>query len=270
MPVAGYDEKRQARIDRLNKAAEKRRSEADQKMASADAMFDAIPFGQPVMNRRDANYRQRARDKMDKAMELGKEARDLERRARAAENNKAIFSDDPAAGELLEEKLARLKKRREVMKSANVYVRKGDRAGLAELGYSERLIDQLFTPPWENGPIGYPSYMFSNLGATIRGIEKRLAEIEKHADDVTSEVMVGDVCIRDDVDENRIQVFYPSRPSDATITAFKRAGFHFSHANCCWQRLRKDGVFQYAQRLVKSMEEVSPFGETPRSAETEP
>ena len=275
MPVADYDEKRQARIDRLSRQAQRARGEAELADKKAHAIMDSIPLGQPILLGHHSERHARSdAAKIDrnlyKAWDLSKEADELDRRARAAENNTAIFSDNPAAGELLEEKLARLKKRREVMKAANRLVKKGDRAGLAELGYSERLIDQLFTPPYPNGSIGYPAFTIANLGATIRGVEKRLEEIEKHAGDVTSEVMVGGVRIRDDVDENRIQVFYPNRPSDATITAFKRAGFHFSHTFGCWQRLRKDGVFQYAQRLVKSTEEVSPFGETPRSAETEP
>ncbi len=49
--------------------------------------------------------------------------------------NTATFSDDPAAGEKLAEKIDRLQKRQGLMKSANQLVRKGDREGLADLGF---------------------------------------------------------------------------------------------------------------------------------------
>ena len=54
-----------------------------------------------------------------------------------------IFSDDPDATEKLVDKIERLKKRQGVMKRANHLIRKADREGLADLGFSEETIAKL-------------------------------------------------------------------------------------------------------------------------------
>jgi hypothetical protein len=79
-----------------------------------------------------------------KAKEHHDKAEYFRRRTAAAESNVIIFSDDPDATEKLVDKIERLKKRQGVMKRANHLIRKADREGLADLGFSEETVAKLF------------------------------------------------------------------------------------------------------------------------------
>ena len=61
---------------------------------------------------------------MDRSLEEGKKADYHAGRAEAAENNIAISSDDPAAIEKLEEKIARLERQQQNKKAINKYYQK--------------------------------------------------------------------------------------------------------------------------------------------------
>ena len=136
---ADYAERREARIERLQDSAERHESAASAAYHRARASVDGIPPGQPniggcltgAYNRHDAAMRTSIR-------ESGK-AEAMRDRARAAENNHAISSDDPEALNRLREKLAKLEKLQEQMKAANAALRTKDTAKgdtrLAELGF---------------------------------------------------------------------------------------------------------------------------------------
>ena len=83
-----------------------------------------------------------------------------------------IFSDDPDATEKLVDKIERLKKRHGVMKRANHLIRKADREGLGDLGFSEETIAELFAQDFA-GRTGFPNYALTNNSANIRRLEKR-------------------------------------------------------------------------------------------------
>ena len=108
-----------------------------------------LPLGQPILvghhsqkrHRKDLN---RIHEHFAKAKEHHDKPKDFRRRAAAAESNVIIFSDDPDATEKLVDKIERLKKRQGVMKRANHRIRKADREGLADLGFSEETIAKLF------------------------------------------------------------------------------------------------------------------------------
>jgi hypothetical protein len=70
------------------------------------------------------------------------------------ESNRAIFSDDPDATEKLVDKIERLKKRQGVMKRANHVIRRANREGLSDLGFSDEAIEKLFQADW-CGRIGF-------------------------------------------------------------------------------------------------------------------
>ena len=68
-------------------------------------------------------------------------------------------------------------KRQGVMKRANHLIRKADREGLADLGFSEETIAKLFVQDFA-GRAGFPNYTLANNSANIRRLEKRLAVIQ--------------------------------------------------------------------------------------------
>jgi len=249
-PLSAFELRRQRRIERLERAADRAERESQSRYDAADRKLSVIPFGQPVIGAADRRYREKAFHQMERAAEIHADAEDYRRRAEAAARNTAIFSDDPNAAEKIEHKLARLQKRQEMMKAANKLIKKGDRAGLLEMGFSETVIEKLFLPDFA-GRIGFPDYEITNNGANIRRLAQRLAHIEKHKDDETTESTHGEIRIVDNVEENRLQIFFPGKPPEAVRQDLKHSGFHWSPYNGCWQRQRGNNATYDADRIVK-------------------
>lgn len=224
-----YEAKRQARYERLLKAAERAQTDGKASLDAGDKMFSVIPFGQPILvghysEQRDRNYRQRAHDKISRGYALYEKASQLRERAEASHNNDAIFSDDPSAIEKLEEKISRLEKRQELMKAANKLVRKNDRAGLAALGFSEARISRLFIPDF-CGRVGYPDFEIKNNNANIRRLKERLQVVEKKQSLHDEDFEVNGVRVEGRPGENRIRLFYPARVDRETFDLLRRHGF---------------------------------------------
>ena len=67
---------------------------------------------------------ERSDRKMEQSIAASEKADYYEHKAKAAENNTAISSDDPAALEKLQDKLSRLQEKQAFMKTVNAYYRK--------------------------------------------------------------------------------------------------------------------------------------------------
>ena len=247
---SAFELRRQRRIERLEQAADRAERESQARYKAADDRLSVIPFGQPIHGAADRRYREKAFHQMEKAHELHVDAQEYARRAEAAARNRAIFSDDPDAAEKLESKISRLQKRQEMMKAANKLIRKGDRAGLLEMGFGETTIEKLFLPDFA-GRIGFPDYEITNNGANIRRLAQRLAHIEAHKDDETTESTHGEIRIVDNVEENRLQIFFPGKPADQVRQDLHHSGFKWSRYNGCWQRQRGNNATYDANRIVK-------------------
>jgi hypothetical protein len=240
MTPEDYEQKRQARIARLEARAERLRTAGEASMKAGDQALSIIPFGQPILvghhsERRDRNYRRRAFAKLDKGRALLSEAEVLERRAKAADENRAIFSDDPAASEKLEARITQLEARQARIVAANKLVRKQDRPGLLDLGFTEAQVEKLFTPDF-CGRLGFPNYLLTNNGANIRRLKERLVTTAASQDRVTTETQHGDIRIVENTEDNRLQIFFPGKPDETTRTRLKSRGFRWSPTIGCWQR----------------------------------
>ena len=168
----------------------------------------------------------------------------------AAESNRAIFSDDPDATEKLVDKIERLKQRQGAMKRANQLIRKADREGLADLGFSEETITRLFSQDYA-GRVGFPNYALTNNSANIRRLEKRLAAIQNAQDDETTEEQFpGGVRLVNNVEANRLQIFFPEIPSEEIRRELKRNGFHWSPTAGAWQRHRSNRATYLAKLIL--------------------
>src|SRR6202011_5067272 len=125
-----------------------------------------IPLGQPILvghhsEKRHRSHLKRIDQHFAKAQEHHEKAEHYRRRVTALESNRAIFSDDPDASEKLVDKIERLKKRQGMMKRANELIRKSDRDGLADLGFSDDTIAKLFHANF-TGRLGFPNYALTN------------------------------------------------------------------------------------------------------------
>lgn len=122
-PANAYQSRKARRIWSLRVRAARKAVEAASLSAQSHDMGSGRPMGQPLQGsparrRAQANAIERERRKDQKAYETRGEGLELERRAKAAERNTAISSDDPEALERLREKLAKLEKQRAVLKAA--------------------------------------------------------------------------------------------------------------------------------------------------------
>ncbi len=182
-----YRERREARADRLDGWADGREAKADADSERGRAMFDAIPFGQPILaghysQGRDTRYRARAGATLDRAHEhrtTAERHRSKAANIRAAASA-AIYSDDPDAVERLTEKLADLEAQRDRIKAYNATARKGqpdrsllDAKQLASLESCERHQPEYFTRKKQQ----MPSYALANLSGTIKTTRDRLAAL---------------------------------------------------------------------------------------------
>ncbi len=224
-----YEEKRQARYDRLINAANRASAESEAAHNESDRISSQIPLGQPILVGHHSEGRHRRaletiRNKARKGYELAKKAEEYRSRAASVEANEAIFSDDPEAVEKLGGKIAQLEARQERMKAANKLIRKNDRAGLAAMGYSDKQIEKLFTPD-SCRRFGYPDYAITNNGANIRRLKQRAQIVEKKQAQADREETINGIKIEYSPSENRIRVFYPARVALETFKALKSHGF---------------------------------------------
>lgn len=210
--IEAYNDRKQARIDSLYAAAAKRNLEANRRIEAGFNKLDAIPFGQPVHGSRDRNYRRKASDQIDSGYRLSKEADHFERKAEAAENNHAISADDPMAIEKLTAKLDDLQRLQEKMKDTNKACRHAGE------------------------PAHYPGWALQNNNANIRRIKDRIEELKNKAEQ-EAETWTGEGWTAEtDTDDNRIRVYFDSKPDEATRTILKGYGFRWSPKAGAWQR----------------------------------
>jgi hypothetical protein len=155
---------------------------------------------------------------------------------------RTIFSDDPEALEKLTDKLARLKKRHNLMRNANRLVRRENQEGLAELGFSEAQIQKLLTPDLA-GRLGFPDYVIAKNSANIRRIKQRLRILQKSRTEEVGETVTGNgVRIVDNVAANRLELFFPVCPSREIRAKLKSNGFRRARTFGVWQRHRGDAA----------------------------
>lgn len=178
-----YRERRERRAERLREWAEKREARSDAAHEAAHQIADMIPVGQPILMghhsqkraERDVSRLQRL---ASQSLEHSRKAEEMRRKAANidAAADRAIYSDDPDAGERLAVKLADLEAQRDRIKAFNASCRKGtpdldllDAAQRADYETSKRVT------PYNIGKRGeMPAYVLSNLSGNISRTRKRL------------------------------------------------------------------------------------------------
>jgi hypothetical protein len=250
-----FQSKREEKAARFRELAEKHDNISTGRHFAARQQLEMIPLGQPILvghhsEKRHRSHLKRIDQHFAKAAQHHDTAEYYRRRAAALESNRAIFSDDPDATEKLVDKIERLKKRQGVMKRANQLIRKADREGLADLGFSEETISKLFSTDLA-GKVGFPNYALTNNSANIRRLEKRLADLQQAQSDVmTEEEFPGRIRLVDNVKENRLQIFFPEIPSEAIRRELKHNGFRWSPTSGAWQRHRSNRATYLAKLIL--------------------
>jgi hypothetical protein len=249
-----YEARKAARIERTKARAARLQRDAESAHASAKAVADRIPMGQPILvghhsERRHRRDIDRIQGGFAKAAELHREAETLRRRAAHAESSVAVSSDDPDAIAKLRAKVADLDRDRARMVAANKAVRsKAPREALATLGFSETMIERALTPDFA-GRLGFPDYALRNAASEAARVRKRIADLEARATRGAPEpiVLPG---VRVEEAENRVRILCDTKPDDTVRTALKHAGFRWSPSVGAWQRHASNGAWYEAKRIV--------------------
>lgn len=156
--------------------------------------------------------------------------------------NAPISSDDDDAVAKLQEKIAAAEANQEAMKAANKIIKSSKlsdeekRQQLRDMGLNEESIHNVMTPDFM-GRIGFPSYALQNNNANIRRMKQRVEELQAKAGRKNESQTFGDITIVSNVDENRLQVFFPDKPDVVVRGQMKSHGFLWSKRNGCWQRM---------------------------------
>lgn len=228
-----YEEKRQARYERLVAAAQKAERESAARWEQGHNMASVIPFGQPILvghysEKRDRNYRARIDNQFRKGYELHQRAAELKSRAQSVQDNDAIFSDDPSATEKLSDRITKLEELQAQYKAANAaykkYLKNPATLDACDLPESTKNLIRNFKPDW-SGDQPVPSYRLTNNNANIRRLKERAQVVErKQAAEDKSEEIEG-VKVEYSPSENRIRIYYPGRVPLETYKALKQHGF---------------------------------------------
>ena len=260
-----YEAKLEARRQRLETKADKLTSEGNARIERAKKMASIIPFGQPILighhsEKGDRAYRGRIRGNFEKGYSALQAAGEVAAKA-AAVGTGGISSDDPDAVQKLSEQLEALMKRQAHMTASNRLVRKNDRAGLAAMGMSENAIEALFRPG-QVGGMGYAQFQLSNNSANIRRIKQRIAEMERlaaaraaAADEAPKETLHNSgVRLVENVEANRLQLFFPGKPSAEVRDKLKRDGFRWAPSEGAWQRQLNNAARYAATCVLRELE----------------
>ncbi|MDR3414932.1 MAG: DUF3560 domain-containing protein [Nevskia sp.] len=139
-----YEQKQEARRERLLARAAKLRAAAQRLTQRASQRAAMIPVGQPILighhsERRDRNFRNRISRAFEKAVELDNLAHAAAARADGV-GRSGVSSDDPDAIAKLREQVGKLEQVQERMKAANRALRRGDDDALRAQGLSDAQI----------------------------------------------------------------------------------------------------------------------------------
>lgn len=253
-----YEEKQEARKQRFLELADKARQESENRCNQAGAMAAVIPFGQPILvghhsEKRDRNYRAKIDRTFRKSFEAMEKAKHYEEKA-ASVGMGGISGDDPEAVAKLRAQLESLERGQEIMKAANVAIRRGKHeeeriVALMALGFSECKARELLKPDF-CGRIGFADYSLSNNNANIHRIRERIAGLEKLAAREAKEEKTDLYEYREDKEENRVMFLFDDKPEEAIRAILRRNGFKWSPRRAAWVRQLTANAI-YAARRVK-------------------
>jgi hypothetical protein len=167
-----------------------------------------------------------------------------------------ILSSDPNAIEQLSAKLAKLESDRAKMKEVNAAWRKFEKTGnptelrllgIDEVGMKEKIAAAY---SWEKAP--YVGWQLTNLGATIRSVKERINHLSQVQAQPEQTAEGNGIRYEDSPADNRVRLFFPSKPDEAVRSTLKRGGFRWTPSLGCWQAYRNYRAETLARSMIKS------------------
>ena len=99
----------------------------------------------------------------------------------------------------------------------------------------------------------YQAYALSNNNAEIRRVRQRIAEFRRQQDRVQTETDHGVCRLVQNVDDNRVQLFFPGKPPEETRALLKSQGFRWARSVGAWQRFFNDQGLRAANYVVSQL-----------------
>ena len=220
-----YELKQEKKRERRLERAEKLRAEGESKVNQANREMSMIPFGQPILvghhsERPMRNMIQRNFNRTRTGYEMQERADKLELLAKNM--GKAISSDDPEAVTKLKAKLLVEEQRHAEIKARE-----------------------------------HQSYELSNSNGRLKSIKDRIACLERlNAREEKADIVTELYTIKENKEDNRIQVFFQGKPEEKIRDVLKSCGFRWSPMNGAWQVfLNGNGAWQVSkfQKLVQTV-----------------
>lgn len=158
----------------------------------------------------------------------------------------------------LEEKLAKMKAQHEFMRAANKVIKgKGDPdekldALLAlDDDLTEEAARKILSVPDCYGIVGFAPFKLTNSNARIKAAEEQLAKAKYLATQVTTETTVGKVRMVNNTQDDRMELYFPTRVSKELYADMKSHGFRFTPSKSvspmgCFQAYRGRNADYYA------------------------
>ncbi len=269
MSRENYEEEQEEKRERYAQRAEKLRAAASAAYRKADLREEVtgIPFGQPILvghhsERRHRKTLERADNAMRRAIDTDNKAAALE--AKVAHPSQAISSDDPAATDMLTEKLAKLEANQTRMKAVNAAHKawtkdpggKASKTKMAALTEAERLHVQGYRPAYSWEPHPYPPYQLSNNNANIKRVKDRISSLTREAgtNQPPLEVIGKGFTIVEDRDENRMMARFDTKPSRDVCKIMRTSGFKWSPTRTAWVRLLNNAARWNAAEAARQIE----------------
>jgi len=247
-----YEQKQEARRERLFAAADRAEAQSNAAYKRADMREEVsgIPFGQPILvgHHSEGRHRaaiRRADNAMRASVEADKRAKELRGKA-AGVGTGGISSDDPEAIQKLQAEIDAAQEYQDAMKAANVKWRKeGNKAGRQADG------------TWVEPPCA--PYQLSNNSANIKRMEKRIAQLRAAeaariaAGGEEKRTAYQGVCeVVENFEENRLQIVFDGKPSAEVRADLKGNGFRWAPSQEAWQRQLNNGARYAATRFLRS------------------
>ena len=167
-----------------------------------------------------------------------------------------IRTGDAGAVEALEKKITTLEDKQEYMKAINKIL-KGKKS---EEEKTEQLLalDDDMTESSAKTILkcgGYQHFELTNNNATIKRTKEQLAKAKSLSSQETTEIIVGDVRMVNNVENNRLELHFPNRTSKHVYELLKSHGFRYTPSKSvasagCFQAFRGRNADHWAAVII--------------------
>lgn len=219
---ADFEKRREERILRYEKLAEKARIRSEQySNSNANRILQMTP-GQPILvghhsEKKHRRLIEKAHNDIRKSIEESEKSKYYIDKIESVENGKVIYNDDPNAIGKLKDKLEYLERQRELIKADE----------------------------------GHATWQLQNIGARIRETKRRINRLEKLESIEFEEKEFNGGKIIHNKEINRIQIIFDAIPDEKIRNELKHRGFHWSRREGAWQREFNEQTIKVTNILLK-------------------